>query len=285
MVFQSYAVFPHLKVFDNIAFGLRMKKVPRDEIKKRTEEAAAMVQLTPYLDRYSAQLSGGQRQRVAVARAIVMQPSVLLMDEPLSNLDALLRLNFRADLKQLVADLKTTTIYVTHDQVEAMSLGDRIAVMREGRIVQIGTPMEVYDRPATQFVGGFLGSPPMNFLNVHIESVDGQAKAMLGGHGVPVPPELINRGDEHVLMGIRAENIEAGKANGDVPTDAFVSRTLVVELLGSQMLVTAQVGDQPIKVLVRADAPIGPGDDLWLRPEPDKVRWFDVESRNAISTG
>jgi multiple sugar transport system ATP-binding protein len=283
MVFQSYAVFPHLKVFDNIAFGLRMKKVPKAEIKKRTEEAAAMVQLTPYLDRYSAQLSGGQRQRVAVARAIVMQPSVLLMDEPLSNLDALLRLNFRADLKQLVADLKTTTIYVTHDQVEAMSLGDRIAVMREGRIVQIGTPMDVYDRPATQFVGGFLGSPPMNFLNVHIQSVDGQVRAMLGGHGIPVPPELVNRGDEHVLMGIRAENIEAGKVNGDVPTDAFVSRTLVVELLGSQLLVTAQVGDQPIKVLVRADAPIGPGDDLWLRPEPDKVRWFDVESRNSIS--
>jgi multiple sugar transport system ATP-binding protein len=285
MVFQSYAVFPHLKVFDNIAFGLRMKKVPKTEIRKRTEEAAAMVQLTPYLDRFSAQLSGGQRQRVAVARAIVMQPSVLLMDEPLSNLDALLRLNFRADLKQLVADLKTTTIYVTHDQVEAMSLGDRIAVMREGRIVQIGTPMEVYDRPATQFVGGFLGSPPMNFLNVHIESVDGQVRAMLGGHGVPVPPALVNRGDEHVLMGIRAENIEAGKANGTVPSESFVSRTLVVELLGSQMLVTAQVGDQPIKVLVRADAPIGAGDELWLRPEADKVRWFDVESGDAIPAG
>lgn len=280
MVFQSYAVFPHLKVFDNIAFGLRMKKVPKAEIRRRTEEAAAMVQLTPYLDRYSAQLSGGQRQRVAVARAIVMEPSVLLMDEPLSNLDALLRLNFRADLKKLVSDLKTTTIYVTHDQVEAMSLGDRIAVMREGQIIQVGTPMEVYDRPATEFVGGFLGSPPMNFLTVHIESVDGQPKAMLGGHGVPVPPTIATRGD--MLMGIRAENIEAGPGADGGPSDAFVSRTQVVELLGSQMLVTAQVGDQPIKVLVRADAPIGPGEDLWLRPESDKVRWFDPETRQAI---
>jgi multiple sugar transport system ATP-binding protein len=280
MVFQSYAVFPHLTVFDNIAFGLRMKKVPKAEIRRRTEEAAAMVQLTPYLERYSAQLSGGQRQRVAVARAIVMQPSVLLMDEPLSNLDALLRLNFRAELKRLVAELKTTTIYVTHDQVEAMSLGDRIAVMREGQIIQVGTPMEVYDRPATEFVGGFLGSPPMNFLKVHIEPVDGQPRAMLAGHGVPVPPAIASRQD--VLMGIRAENIEAGKADGDVPDDAFVSRTVVVELLGSQLLVTAQVGDQPIKVLVRADAPIGAGDELWLRPEPEKVRWFDPQTRDAI---
>lgn len=285
MVFQSYAVFPHLKVFDNIAFGLRMKKVPKEEIKRRTEEAAAMVQLTPYLDRYSAQLSGGQRQRVAVARAIVMQPSVLLMDEPLSNLDALLRLNFRADLKQLVNDLKTTTIYVTHDQVEAMSLGDRIAVMREGRIIQVGTPMEVYDRPATEFVGGFLGSPPMNFLKVHIESVDGQPRAMLAGHGVPVPSSIASRGERNLLMGIRAENIEAGVADGQVPDDAFVSRTLVVELLGSQLLVTAQVEGQPIKVLVRADAPIGPGDDLWLRPEPEKVRWFDPGTGDAIAAG
>ena len=280
MVFQSYAVFPHLKVFDNIAFGLRMKKVPKAEIRRRTEEAAEMVQLTPYLDRYSAQLSGGQRQRVAVARAIVMQPSVLLMDEPLSNLDALLRLNFRAELKRLVAELKTTTIYVTHDQVEAMSLGDRIAVMREGQIIQVGTPMDVYDRPATEFVGGFLGSPPMNFLKVHIESTEGQPRAMLAGHGIPVPTSIASRGD--MLIGIRAENIEAGKAHGDVPSDAFLSRTVVVELLGSQLLVTAQVGDQPIKVLVRADAPIGPGDELWLRPEPDKVRWFDPQTRDAI---
>src|SRR5205814_5452879 len=146
MVFQSYAVFPHLAVFENIAFGLRMQKRPNEEVKRRVTEAAGMLQLEPYLQRYPAQLSGGQRQRVAVARAIVMEPAVLLMDEPLSNLDALLRLQFRAALKKLVSEVKTTTVYVTHDQVEALSLGDRIAVMREGQIVQVGEPMVVYDR-------------------------------------------------------------------------------------------------------------------------------------------
>src|SRR6266516_6124432 len=164
MVFQSYAVFPHLTVFDNIGFGLRMQKRPDPEVRRRVENAAGLLQLEPYLQRYSAQLSGGQRQRVAVARAIVMEPSVLLMDEPLSNLDALLRLQFRAELKKLVQEIQTTTIYVTHDQVESLSLGDRIAVMREGVIVQCGTPMEVYSNPATEFVGGFIGNPPMNFL-------------------------------------------------------------------------------------------------------------------------
>lgn len=283
MVFQSYAVFPHLTVFDNIAFGLKMKNVAKSEVRRRTEEAAEMVQLGPYLDRYSAQLSGGQRQRVAVARAIVMQPSVLLMDEPLSNLDALLRLNFRAELKRLVSELKTTTIYVTHDQVEAMSLGDRIAVMREGQIVQVGTPMEVYDRPATEFVGGFIGSPPMNFLNVRLERSNGDLRATLGGHGFPVPTALADGRTEDLIMGIRAENIEAIPVGEQTPSDGMVARTLVVELLGSQTLVTGQIGEQPIKVLVRADAPIHPGDDLWLRPEADKVRWFDPATRDAIA--
>src|ERR687887_552322 len=169
MVFQSYAVFPHLTVFENIAFGPRMRRRPVDEVKRRVEEAAALLQLDPFLGRYPAQLSGGQRQRVAVARAIVMEPSVLLMDEPLSNLDALLRLQFRAELKKLVSEVKTTTVYVTHDQVEALSLGDTIAVMREARIVQVADPMVVYDRPATEFVGSFIGSPPMNFLRGSVQ--------------------------------------------------------------------------------------------------------------------
>src|SRR5215207_9064427 len=149
MVFQSYAVFPHLTVFENIAFGLRMQKRPNPEVRERVERAAGLIQLEPYLQRYPAQLSGGQRQRVAVARAIVMEPAVLLMDEPLSNLDALLRLTFRAQLKQLVAELKTTTIYVTHDQVEALSLGNRIAVMNQGRVIQCDTPGRVYGEPAS----------------------------------------------------------------------------------------------------------------------------------------
>src|SRR5215210_4113778 len=175
MVFQSYAVFPHMTVYDNIAFGLKMHGAPKAEIKRKVEHAAELVQLSPYLARYSAQLSGGQRQRVAVARAIVMEPAVLLMDEPLSNLDALLRLNFRSELKKLVHEIKTTTIYVTHDQVEALSLGDRIAVMRDGVIAQVDAPMAVYDRPATQFVGSFIGSPPMNFLRGQIEGANGHS--------------------------------------------------------------------------------------------------------------
>ena len=283
MVFQSYAVFPHLTVYDNIAFGLKMQKAPKEEIRRRVEEAARLVQLSPYLDRYSAQLSGGQRQRVAVARAIVMNPAVLLMDEPLSNLDALLRLNFRAELKRLVSELSTTTIYVTHDQVEAMSLGDRIAVMREGKIVQVGTPMEVYERPNSQFVGGFLGSPPMNFLRVRIEQVNGQPRAMLGGHGIPVPSWLAGGNQQEVLLGIRAENIEAVSLDGQVDDAGLVSTTTVVELLGSQLLVTGEVEGQQIKVLVRADAPITPGNALLLRPEEGKLRWFDPESGLEIT--
>jgi len=165
MVFQSYAVFPHMRVFDNIVFGLRMRGVPPGDQRTRAHEVADLLQIRNLLDRYPAQLSGGQRQRVAVARAIVMRPDVLLMDEPLSNLDALLRLHMRAELKRLHRELRATTVYVTHDQVEALSLGDRIAVMKEGEIIQCATPSVIYDTPANRFVGSFIGSPPMNFLS------------------------------------------------------------------------------------------------------------------------
>src|SRR5919109_451974 len=164
MVFQNYAVFPHLTVFENIAFGLRMKRLPQPEIDRRVTRTAELMHIEQLLKRYSGQLSGGQRQRVAVARALAMEPDVILMDEPLSNLDALLRLEMRAELKGVLAQSKTTTIYVTHDQVEAMSLADRIAVMHQGRIVQAASPVEVYRNPAARFVGSFIGNPPMNFI-------------------------------------------------------------------------------------------------------------------------
>src|SRR5262245_7428308 len=199
MVFQSYAVFPHLTVFENIAFGLRMQKRPNEEVKRRVDNAAGLLQLEPYVGRYPAQLSGGQRQRVAVARAIVMEPSVLLMDEPLSNLDALLRLQFRAELKKLVSEVNTTTVYVTHDQVEALSLGDRIAVMREGQILQVAEPMVVYDHPATQFVGSFIGNPPMNFLEGIARSENGQARIEIGAQSIPAPSSVADSGAEGVL--------------------------------------------------------------------------------------
>ncbi len=281
MVFQSYAVFPHLTVFENIAFGLRMQRTPKAEVTRRVEGAADLVQLTPYLGRYSAQLSGGQRQRVAVARAIVMNPAVLLMDEPLSNLDALLRLTFRAELKRLVAELKTTTIYVTHDQVEAMSLGDRVAVMREGKVVQVGTPMAVYDRPATQFVGSFIGSPPMNFLRGRTERENGYARVHLGAEALTIPA-LPARTDGEVLVGIRAENVVAEAT----PTPgAIAARTEVVEPLGSHLLVTAIVGDQRLKIQARTDFPAQPDTPLWLRPEPDKLRWYDPATGQEIAAG
>jgi multiple sugar transport system ATP-binding protein len=279
MVFQSYAVFPHMTVFDNVAFGLRMQRMPREKIRAKVEQAAELLQLSPYLQRYSAQLSGGQRQRVAVARAIVMEPAVLLMDEPLSNLDALLRLNFRGELKKLVTYIKTTTIYVTHDQVEALSLGDRIAVMREGEIVQCDTPMAVYDRPATEFVGGFIGNPPMNFLRGHLEQHDGRVRVRVGEHVLDAPPGLAAQRGGEVVVGIRAENIQA--AARSLP-DAVPAVAEVVEPAGSHLLITAVTSGQRLKVLARTDFPARMGEPIWLQPEWDKLRWFDPETHREI---
>jgi multiple sugar transport system ATP-binding protein len=192
------------------------------------------------------------------------------MDEPLSNLDALLRLRFRAELKKLVTELGTTTVYVTHDQVEALSLGDRIAVMREGRILQCGTPAEVYEEPVTQFVGGFVGTPPMNFLAGRLEHVDGRARIAIDGHLMPAPPGT--GGEGRVLVGVRAENIEA---SAEPVADGLEVTTEVVELLGSQLLVTAAVGGQHVKLLTRPDFSAHPGRKLWLRFGPDKVRLYE----------
>ncbi len=280
MVFQSYAVFPHMTVADNIGFGLRMRREPQTEIKRKIERAAGLLQLEPYLGRFPAQLSGGQRQRVAVARAIVMEPKVLLMDEPLSNLDALLRLHFRAELKKLVQEVQATTIYVTHDQVEALSLGDRIAVMRSGEVVQCAPPMYVYDRPATDFVGGFIGNPPMNFLRGRLERSNGTSQVALGDHKLDAPLMLTQAGGQDVIIGIRAENIEASAR----PTpDALLARTEVVEPVGSHLLVTALIGEQRLKLLTRTDFPAKMDAPLWIRPEPDKLRWFDAKTGQEIA--
>ncbi len=273
MVFQSYAVFPHLTVFENIAFGLRMRRRPGPEVKQRVERAAGLLQLDPLLARYPAQLSGGQRQRVAVARAIVMEPSVLLMDEPLSNLDALLRLQFRAELKRLLQDVQTTTVYVTHDQLEALSLGDRIAVMRDGRIVQVGDPMAVYDQPANQFVGSFIGAPPMNFLLGAVSAEDGHSRVAIGDQVLRGPAGLAEAAGGEVLVGIRAENIQV-RAERDASAGVLVGDALVVEPLGSHLLVTASVAGQQLKVITRTDFPASPGRPIWLQPEAGKIRWL-----------
>lgn len=272
MVFQSYAIFPHMTVRKNIAFGLRMRHEPDREVQRRVNHAADLVQLGEFLDRYPAQLSGGQRQRVAVARAIVMQPEVLLMDEPLSNLDALLRLQFRAELKKLVQELRTTTVYVTHDQVEALSLGSRIAVMRDGHVIQCDLPMQVYDAPATTFVGGFIGNPPMNFLRGQVQRENGAVRIALNDTWLDGPRGLEHRDGQEMLIGIRAENIDVWPEQVD---GALAARVEVIEPLGPDMLLSVNVSDQPLKVLTRNDFPAAPGRTISIRPQEGMLRWFD----------
>jgi multiple sugar transport system ATP-binding protein len=288
MVFQSYAVFPHLSVFENIAFGLRMTKVPKADLKRRVESAAELLHISDLLARYPSQVSGGQRQRIAVARAIAMQPQVLLMDEPLSNLDALLRLEMRAELKRLLREIGSTTVYVTHDQVEALSMGDRIAVMRAGRVLQMGDPLTIYDAPADRFVGGFIGSPPMNFLTATIEHVDGTVElaASLAGAGTlrlgEVDGGLTDRVGRPALLGIRAENIEVRRA-GRADEGLVRARCLVVEPLGSHNLLTLQLGEERVKVATRPDQRVEPDEDVLLRIDPRRIRWLDPETGQAIA--
>ncbi|XVQ09962.1 ABC transporter ATP-binding protein [Spirillospora sp. CA-255316] len=276
MVFQSYAIFPHRTVAQNIGFGLAMRGTAKPEIESKVKWAAGLLRLEDLLGRYPAQLSGGQRQRVAVARAIVMEPDVLLMDEPLSNLDALLRLQFRAELKKLLADLGTTCLYVTHDQVEALSLGERVAVMNEGEIVQAGAPLEVYDAPASVFVGGFLGSPPMNFLEAVL---DGDV-IEIEGQRIPAPPSWAAGPSGRVLIGVRAETITAEPGTGEGALRAVAE---VVEPLGAATLITSLVGEQRLKVQVPADFRIAPGDRIRLRPRPDRMSRYDPRTGEVVA--
>jgi multiple sugar transport system ATP-binding protein len=266
MVFQNYAVFPHLTVFENIAFGLRMAKLPQAEVDRRVKRTAELMHIEQLLARYSGQLSGGQRQRVAVARALAMEPGVILMDEPLSNLDALLRMEMRAELKGVLAESKTTTIYVTHDQVEAMSMADRIAVMNGGKIVQAANPVQVYRNPAARFVGSFIGNPPMNFLPA---TATGPGKWKVAGVAFdgPTAPaaEFAIRPEDLTLAdhGLRAE-------------------VRVVEPLGPHTLVTTTVGGQPFRAVLESTVTLAPGDSLSLAPMPDRIRWFNPETQTAL---
>ncbi len=280
MVFQSYAVFPHMTVFDNIAFGLRMRRRPDSEVQRKVRDAAELLHIEDLLDRYPAQLSGGQRQRVAVARAIAYEADVLLMDEPLSNLDALLRLEMRAELKRLLEDIQATVVYVTHDQVEALSLGDRIAVMREGEILQIDTPLRVYDHPAAHFVGSFIGNPPMNFLTARVE--DGIVEVAGARLALPEPllRPLRSASSPEVWLGIRAENIQALDRQAE---GALTGTVMVIEPLGSHSLLTVRVGEETLKVNTRADATFQPGQPIWLRLVPEKIRWMDKTTGQALS--
>jgi len=269
MVFQNYAVFPHLTVFENIGFGLRMQKTPAAEVVRRVERAATLMHIEQLLKRYSGELSGGQRQRVAVARALVMEPDVILMDEPLSNLDALLRLEMRAELKGVLAESKTTAIYVTHDQVEAMSLADRISVMHQGRIVQVASPIEVYRNPAARFVASFIGNPPMNFLPA---TPAGPGKWSVAGQVFAGPAN-----DASTLeFAIRPEDLQPAKTG-------LSATAKVVEPLGAHLLVTCAVDGHQFRAVLDSDLVVRPGDQLTLAPQADRIRWFDPNTTQAVA--
>jgi multiple sugar transport system ATP-binding protein len=241
MVFQNYALYPHLSVAENIAFGLRLRKAEKSVINERVAWAAKMLDLTPYLDRRPKELSGGQRQRVAMGRAIVRQPQVFLMDEPLSNLDAKLRVQMRADIAKLQRELGVTTVYVTHDQVEAMTMGDRVAVMSQGVLQQVDAPQRLYDRPENLFVAGFIGTPPMNLLDVAVQVEDEVVSITLGGSRVPLPaaalaqyPRLREYSGRSVAAGVRAGDLHPSSERADLPT--FTARVELVESLGGESM-------------------------------------------------
>jgi multiple sugar transport system ATP-binding protein len=280
MVFQSYAVFPHLKLYDNIAFGLKMQKEPKAAIRERVESAAQLLHIEDLLDRYPSQISGGQRQRVAVARAIATTADVLLMDEPLSNLDALLRMEMRAELKALLQKLGSTTIYVTHDQVEALSMGDRIAVMNAGRIVQLDSPLAVYDHPADMFVGGFVGTPPMNFLAAEVSPNGSSPVVRVSGGSFPLAGrDGASVSGRKLTLGIRAEAIAVQSEPGEGLVEATV---VVVEPLGSHNLLTVRSGEDLLKVSTEPSFFPAPDSSIWLRLEPSKIRWMDPETGTAL---
>ncbi len=253
MVFQSYALYPHLTVYDNIAFGLRLRKMPKEEINKRVREAARVLGLEEFLDRKPRALSGGQRQRVAMGRAIVREPEAYLMDEPLSNLDAKLRVHMRAEIASIQDRLGVTTIYVTHDQVEAMTMGDRVAVMRKGEIQQVAPPQELYERPVNLFVGGFIGSPAMNLVEATIERRNGSLvaevgsqKLTLGEEVVKARPKIENYAGRKVVLGIRPESLEDASLAPEIPDDQHIKGVLVLrEPLGSEIIAHFEVDAPP----------------------------------------
>ena len=282
MVFQSYALYPHMSVRDNMAFGLKLRKLPKADIDKRVGEAARILGLETLLDRKPKELSGGQRQRVALGRAIVREPSVFLMDEPLSNLDAKLRVQTRAEIARLHQRMGTTFVYVTHDQVEAMTMGSRIAVMNTGDLLQVGTPQELYDHPKNRFVAGFIGSPAMNFASL---IVDGD-RMKGSGFDFPVPsrfrPALAGSSSRRVDAGFRPEHLDLGGEIGERLT--IRANADVVEYLGNEELLHLTVAghEGDVIAVVSASHRVRPGDVVDLQIPADKLHLFDAESGEAI---
>ena len=273
MVFQNYALYPHMKVRENMAFALMLAKRPQSEIDKRVGEAAAILGLEPYLDRYPRQLSGGQRQRVAMGRAIVRDPQVFLFDEPLSNLDAKLRVQMRTEIKALHQRLKTTSIYVTHDQIEAMTMADKIVVMRDGIVEQTGSPLQLYDNPVNTFVAGFIGSPAMNLIAGTWE----RGGVQIGDVHVAVARPMRADNGQQVLLGSRPEHL-APAADG-----TLAARVEVIEPTGADTLLMCTLRGQDLTVVVRDRVTLRPGDPVQLAPELDKLHVFDAASGRSLA--
>lgn len=286
MVFQSYAVWPHMKVFENIAYPMKIKGYDKNKIKERVLWAAKTLNISELLDRYPAQLSGGQRQRVAVARAIVLEPDVLLMDEPLSNLDALLRVSMRSELKKLQERIGTTTIYVTHDQVEAMTMGDEIAVMHSGVIQQYGTPEEIYHKPSNIFVAGFIGSPQMNFLDVEVIEKDEKIYLKNEILSIQLPKYVVEkiRGKnfKKLIMGIRPENILKEKGSKEENFEPIEGKIYFTERLGSDTIVHLDFKGTRIVSKLPGDVKINEGESLKMYMDLEKIHLFSPDDGKAL---
>jgi len=286
MVFQTYALYPHMTAFDNIAFPLRVRKYPKEEIKKKVEEVAEMLRIKHLLHKKPYEMSGGERQRVALARAIVREPKIFLLDEPLSNIDAKLRVYMRAELSRLQKDLKVTTIYVTHDQVEALSMGDRIAVIHQGKVMQIDEPLKLFKKPATLFVAGFIGSPPMNFFNCTLEEEGDKYFLDAGFFKVPLDEEFFNTlrsraTSKELVLGVRPKDLIVRRERP--PTDgAFEAEVYAVEPLGTETILNLKVDDNIYKAVVEPEFRASLGEKVVACIDLDRSHIFDRRTERAI---
>ena len=288
MVFQNYALYPHMTVAENMSFGLRLKKFPKAEIKQRVDEAARILDITELLERKPKALSGGQRQRVAMGRAIVRNPKVFLFDEPLSNLDAKLRVQMRIEIKKVHQKVRTTTVYVTHDQVEAMTLADRVVVMNHGRIEQVGTPTELYHSPKTRFVAGFIGSPAMNFVPARLDAQGGGLSLNLGPNlALPVPADRVTRyqpfaGRDKLLLGLRPEHITEQRQHAEPGSVPFTAQIDVTELMGMETLVYFKLNGADMCGRVNPKAGAKDGAPLTMLADLSNMHLIDAASGNVV---
>jgi len=278
MVFQNYALYPHLTVRNNMEFGLKLDKVPKEKINDLVNEAAQILKLEPYMKRYPKQLSGGQRQRVAMGRAIVRDPSLFLFDEPLSNLDAKLRTKMRTEIKSLHFRLKSTTVYVTHDQIEAMTMADKIVVMNEGEIIQVGTPLELFDNPKNLFVASFLGSPEINLLEGNVQSHNGKTSLLVNENVmIPLPNKIKLTEGKKIIIGIRPQSLKISKLKTD-----FMARVSILETTGTSTFVFSDVGDKVLCAETNRDLDLKVGDIISLKTDPEEIFLFDPETSERI---